>query len=147
MRSSGGCLGSSNRNGQRELEASRALRGSGRVCTPGHLPPHPLHLIHVARRPFQPSIACSVGQHLDTPPHDTSQVMAAQNPDGNEVVSAQLLAPRGQSSGRPVLYAKHMGKHKIGLGPELFRRAQHVVGVWGGFRGDPSGWQGLRQED
>ncbi|GLC47548.1 hypothetical protein PLESTM_002100400, partial [Pleodorina starrii] len=78
------------------------------------------------------------------------QVLAAQDPDGNAVVSQQLLPPtrgagggadsatggngngsgNGSSGGggvRRVLYAKHMGKHKIGLGPELFRRAQHVI--------------------
>ncbi|GLI67547.1 hypothetical protein VaNZ11_011772 [Volvox africanus] len=58
------------------------------------------------------------------------QVLATQNPDGNAVVSEQLLAARGHGGNggsRPVLYAKHMGKHKIGLGQELFRRAQHVV--------------------
>ncbi|GIL89748.1 hypothetical protein Vretimale_16602 [Volvox reticuliferus] len=66
----------------------------------------------------------------DVPRPYREEVLAAQNPDGNAVVSEQLLAAgghEGRGGSRPVLYAKHMGKHKIGLGPELFRRAQHVV--------------------
>ncbi|GFR44350.1 hypothetical protein Agub_g5567, partial [Astrephomene gubernaculifera] len=70
------------------------------------------------------------------------QVLAAQNPDGNAVVSTQLLScPTSSSSpsssspspssprppGRPLLYAKHMGKHKAGITNELFKRAQHVI--------------------
>lgn len=51
------------------------------------------------------------------------QVLAEQSTDGNAVVKDQLLAPRS----RPVLYAKHMGKHKLGITGELFKRAQHMV--------------------
>ncbi|KAG2433280.1 hypothetical protein HXX76_008347 [Chlamydomonas incerta] len=50
-------------------------------------------------------------------------VLAAQPTDGNAVVRDQLLAPRS----RPVLYAKHMGKHKLGITGELFKRAQHMI--------------------
>ncbi|PNH08681.1 Branched-chain-amino-acid aminotransferase-like protein 2 [Tetrabaena socialis] len=58
---------------------------------------------------------------LERPYRD--QVLAAQDADGNAVVAAQLLGPRP----RPLLYAKHMGKHKAGLSNDIFRRAQHVV--------------------
>ncbi|KAG2488877.1 hypothetical protein HYH03_012672 [Edaphochlamys debaryana] len=51
------------------------------------------------------------------------KVFAAQNVNGNEVVATQLLGPRS----KPVLYAKHMGKHKIGLTSEIWSRAQHVI--------------------
>lgn len=51
------------------------------------------------------------------------QVMAAQNPDGNAVVHQQLLGARE----RPVLYAKHMAKHRLGVDRSLLRRAAHVL--------------------
>ena len=55
-------------------------------------------------------------------------MLAAQENDGNAVVRDQLLAPRGAVS-KPVLYAKHMAKHKLGITSDspLFARAQHVL--------------------
>jgi hypothetical protein len=59
------------------------------------------------------------------------QVLAAQENDGNAVVRDTLLAPRGANS-KPVLYAKHMAKHKLGVtsdGPLFSTQhgAQHVL--------------------
>lgn len=53
-------------------------------------------------------------------------VMRAQDADGARVVREQLLAPR---AAKPVLFAKHMAKQKVGLadGGELWRRAAHVL--------------------
>ena len=42
--------------------------------------------------------------------------------DGNKVV-AQLLGQRAS----PLLYAKHMAKHKVGLENALFQRGVHIV--------------------
>ncbi|PSC69247.1 aminotransferase class IV [Micractinium conductrix] len=53
----------------------------------------------------------------------TQLVLQSQDSDGRRVVQEQLLAPRR----KPVLYAKHMAKHRVGLGPELLRRARHVL--------------------
>lgn len=39
-------------------------------------------------------------------------------------VAASILGPRS----KPVLYAKHMAKHKIGLDQSLMQRATHMVG-------------------
>jgi hypothetical protein len=55
------------------------------------------------------------------------QVFAAQNNDANAVATQQLLGP----CETPFIFAKHMGKHRLGLRSELFRspRAKHVVGT------------------
>jgi hypothetical protein len=53
------------------------------------------------------------------------QVMAAQDSDGDRVMQGQILGPRP----RKVLYAKHISKQKIGLGADVWRRAQHMVGA------------------
>jgi hypothetical protein len=45
-----------------------------------------------------------------------------QDADAHAVASA-ILGPRRQ----PVLYAKHMAKHKVGLGQELWQRGTHMV--------------------
>ena len=52
-----------------------------------------------------------------------SQVFDSQSSDGNAVVQQQLLGPRASK----VLYAKHISKHKIGLHPQIWKRAQHMV--------------------
>jgi hypothetical protein len=39
-------------------------------------------------------------------------------------VAQTILGPRN----KPVLYAKHMAKHKVGLDQSLMQRAQHMVG-------------------
>lgn len=54
----------------------------------------------------------------------TDLVMRSQDPDGNGVVRNQLLAPRA----KPVLFAKHMAKHKLGVeGSSIFARSSHVL--------------------
>jgi branched-chain amino acid aminotransferase len=54
-----------------------------------------------------------------------SLVLAAQSPDAHAVADA-ILAPRS----KPVLYAKHIAKHKVGLDGRLWRHAKHVVCVY-----------------
>lgn len=44
--------------------------------------------------------------------------------DGNKVV-AQLLGQRAT----PLLYAKHMAKHKVGLENALFKQGVHIVSI------------------
>ncbi|KAL4439885.1 hypothetical protein ABPG75_002886 [Micractinium tetrahymenae] len=53
----------------------------------------------------------------------TDLVLASQDADGAHVVRQQLLGPRG----KPMLYAKHMAKHRLGVPRELLRRARHVL--------------------
>lgn len=50
-------------------------------------------------------------------------VLSAQENDAHKV-AAQILAPRS----KPVLYAKHISKHKVGLDQSLWQGAQHMVG-------------------
>lgn len=57
--------------------------------------------------------------------------MAEQDADGGAVVRQQLLGPRQ----RPVLYAKHMAKHRLGVDRCLLRRAAHVLLVRCGAAG------------
>lgn len=49
-------------------------------------------------------------------------VLAAQEGDAHKV-AATILGPRS----KPVLYAKHIAKHKVGLNQSLWQGAQHVV--------------------
>ena len=53
------------------------------------------------------------------------QVFDAQISDGAHVVEKQLLGPRE----KPLLYAKHMAKQKLGIDNSLFKsdRARHMV--------------------
>lgn len=67
-----------------------------------------------ARDPRQP--------HVD-PAAPSSHITAAPPLGAPPTLQEQLLAPRR----KPVLYAKHMAKHRVGLGPELLRRARHVL--------------------
>ncbi|PRW33103.1 branched chain amino acid aminotransferase [Chlorella sorokiniana] len=53
----------------------------------------------------------------------TDLVMASQDAEGSRVVAQQLLGPRD----KPLLYAKHMAKHRIGVDRSLLRRARHVL--------------------
>ncbi len=50
------------------------------------------------------------------------QVLAAQSCSGEEVVSTLLLAPRS----RPLLYAKQMAKHKVGISNAIFKQSSNV---------------------
>jgi branched-chain amino acid aminotransferase len=49
-------------------------------------------------------------------------VLAAQENSAHKV-AASILGPRS----KPVLYAKHIAKHKVGLNQSLWQGAQHVV--------------------
>lgn len=49
-------------------------------------------------------------------------VLAAQGNDAHKV-AATILGPRG----KPVLYAKHIAKHKVGLDQALWQGATHMV--------------------
>lgn len=49
-------------------------------------------------------------------------VLAAQDHDAHKVADG-LLGPRA----KPVVYAKHIAKHKVGLDQRLWQRAAHVV--------------------
>lgn len=60
---------------------------------------------------------------IASPPCCAPQVLASQDADGGRVVRQQLLGPRD----KPLLYAKHMAKHRIGVPRELLRRARHVL--------------------
>lgn len=51
------------------------------------------------------------------------QVLASQDADAGRVVRGQLLGPRDE----PLLYTKHMAKHRTGVPRELLRRARHVL--------------------
>jgi hypothetical protein len=51
-------------------------------------------------------------------------VLAAQENNAHKV-AATILGPRS----KPVLYAKHIAKHKVGLNQSLWQGAQHVVSV------------------
>lgn len=51
--------------------------------------------------------------------------MASQDADAGRVVAQQLLGPR--SADRPLLYAKHMAKHWVGVDRRLLRCARHVL--------------------
>ena len=80
-----------------------------------------------------------------SPPGFLSQVLQAQDADAGRVVREQLLAPgRHQAAAgtgstgaeasqqhppaaAPVLYAKHMAKHWVGVDRQLLRRARHVL--------------------
>lgn len=53
----------------------------------------------------------------------TELVLASQDADAGRVVRGQLLGPRDE----PLLYAKHMAKHRTGVPRELLRRARHVL--------------------
>lgn len=52
-------------------------------------------------------------------------MLAAQDADAGRVVAQQLLGPR--DTGRPLLYAKHMAKHWVGVDRRLLRCARHVL--------------------
>jgi hypothetical protein len=58
-----------------------------------------------------------------------------QDTDAHRVAES-ILGPRS----KPVLYAKHMAKHKVGLNQSLMTRATHMVGGWG----QGGGWVGRR---
>jgi len=49
-------------------------------------------------------------------------VLAAQENDAHKVATT-ILGPRG----KPVLYAKHIAKHKVGLDQALWQGANHMV--------------------
>jgi len=57
------------------------------------------------------------------------RVLAAQSSDANAVVRdvLRLGQARGAASGRRVMYAKHMSKHKVGAPQALWTRARHVL--------------------
>lgn len=50
-------------------------------------------------------------------------VLSAQDSDGNRVVSEKILSPRNSK----VLYAKHIGKQKIGIDLQIYGKAQHMI--------------------
>jgi len=50
-------------------------------------------------------------------------VMESQDSDGDAVVRNTILCPRD----RPVLYVKHMAKHRQGIGRELLLQGRHVL--------------------
>lgn len=52
--------------------------------------------------------------------------MAAQDTDGNRIVSQCMLAPRAPGES-PLRFVKHIGKQKLGVDTLLFRRAQHFI--------------------
>ena len=51
-------------------------------------------------------------------------VLSAQENDAHQVAN-QILGPRN----KPVLYAKHISKHKVGLNQSLWQGAQHMVSI------------------
>ena len=52
-------------------------------------------------------------------------MLKAQSCNGNDVVSV-FLGPRPKR----YLYAKHMGKQKVGIDNAIWRRAKHMVCHW-----------------
>lgn len=51
------------------------------------------------------------------------QLFASQSTDAAAVVNEKLLGPREKK----VLFAKHIGKHKLGCPASFFRKARHVI--------------------
>jgi hypothetical protein len=69
--------------------------------------------------------------------------MQSQDSDGSRVAREALLGPWE----KPVLYAKHMAKHQLGVDRALLRRGRHVLLVRCGAgaaapAGGARGWVG-----